>query len=503
MKKLLNRPLRGYLAGLALLFGSLALAQNFNGTVTAGSYNTNTVTGSYQIAGDNAIFFPFGDTTSIGVGPNALSVLNTSPAYNVAVGPYALYSDSTGTKNVAIGYSALSSNTSGSNNFAVGLNALTSNTTGSLQVAVGTAALAGNSGADNTAIGFGAVGGIGNGTQNVGIGQSTMAFSTSSSGAVAIGATALYACTDGCSYSTAIGYSALTASNAVRNVAIGAYTLESLTSGIDNVVVGTESAVRLTGGVDNIVLGVGSLTYDLTGDFNVAIGDLVLVSATGVDNTSVGHESGVAITTGSDNILLGFHAGSNVTTGSNNIEIGTPGTAADNNTIQIGVQGTQTQTTIAGIYGTMVAGSAVYVTSTGQLGVLGSSERFKTDIATMPELSDKLAQLRPVTFHYKTDPKSIQQYGLIAEEVDKVYPELVIRDDHGEIQGVRYEELAPMLLNEIQEQHQIIAAQATEIRDLKQQQKQFATHLEVNALKQQLRSALAALQAKDQLVAQR
>lgn len=501
--KFLKHALLGCLAGLCLLFGPLALAQNFNGTVTAGKYNTNSVTGSYQIAGDNAILFPSGDITSIGVGPDALSVLATSPAYNIAVGPYALYSDSTGIKNVAIGYSALSSNTSGSNNFAVGLNALTSNTTGSLQVAVGSAALAGNSGADNTAIGFGAIGGIGNGTQNVGIGQSAMAKSTSSNGAVAIGATALYACTDGCSYSTAIGFSALNASNAVRNVAIGAYALGSLTSGIDNVVVGTESALQLTGGIDNVVLGIGSLTNDLTGDYNVAIGDLVLVSATGNDNTSVGHGSGVAITTGTNNTLFGFQAGNNVTTGSNNIEIGTAGTAADNNTIQIGVQGTQTQTTVAGIYGTIVTGSAVYVTSTGQLGMLGSSERFKTDIAPMPALSAKLSQLRPVIFHYKTDPKRIQQYGLIAEEVDKVYPELVIRDDHGKIQGVRYEELAPMLLNEIQKQHQIIAAQATEIRDLKQQQKQFATHSEISDLKQQLQAALAALHAKDQLVAQR
>jgi len=130
--KPMKHPLLGYLAGLGLLFGSLALAQSFNGTVTAGNYNTNTVNGRYQIAGNNAIFFPFGDTSSIGIGPNALQALSTSPARNLAVGPYALYLDSTGTGNVAIGYSALSNNTSGSNNFAIGYNALTSNTTGSL-----------------------------------------------------------------------------------------------------------------------------------------------------------------------------------------------------------------------------------------------------------------------------------------------------------------------------------------------------------------------------------
>jgi uncharacterized coiled-coil protein SlyX len=170
-------------------------------------------------------------------------------------------------------------------------------------------------------------------------------------------------------------------------------------------------------------------------------------------------------TTGGYNIALGFDAGYNVTTGSNNIEIGTEGTASDNNTIQLGVQGTQTKTLIAGIYGTTLTGSAVYVTATGQLGVLGSSERFKTGIAPMPELSDKLNQLRPVTFHYKTDRSSIQQYGLIAEEVDKIYPELVIRNPKGEIQGVRYEELAPMLLSEIQRQQKKISAEGARLSE--------------------------------------
>jgi hypothetical protein len=121
-----------------------------------------------------------------------------------------------------------------------------------------------------------------------------------------------------------------------------------------------------------------------------------------------------------------------------------------------------------------VTGSAVYVTSSGQLGVQGSSERFKTDIATMTPDSEKLQQLRPVTFHYKTDPDKVTQYGLIAEEVAQVYPELVIRDDSGKIMGVHYEELAPLLLNEIQRQQRINAqqaasndAQAREIAELK------------------------------------
>jgi hypothetical protein len=118
----------------------------------------------------------------------------------------------------------------------------------------------------------------------------------------------------------------------------------------------------------------------------------------------------------------------------------------------------------------------------------------------MGETTEKLQQLRPVTFHLKTDPKGAVQYGLIAEEVAKVYPELVIRDDAGKIQGVRYEELAPMLLNEVQKQ-------AAEIRDLKQQQKQSVTQAaklrDVQQQLAELHAALVKLQRKDELVAQR
>jgi hypothetical protein len=130
-----------------------------------------------------------------------------------------------------------------------------------------------------------------------------------------------------------------------------------------------------------------------------------------------------------------------------------------------------------------VTGSAVFITSSGQLGVLASSERYKTEIAPMGAGTEKLQELRPVSFHLKSEPNGPVQYGLIAEEVAKVYPELVIRDDKGKIQGVRYEELAPMLLNEVQKQ-------GAEIRDLKK-------------LVIDMQAGLTNLQAKDKLVARR
>jgi hypothetical protein len=192
-------------------------------------------------------------------------------------------------------------------------------------------------------------------------------------------------------------------------------------------------------------------------------------------------------------------------TGSNNIDIGNQGLAGDNNTIKIGTQGTQTVTYIAGVYDNALSGFPVVVTSTGQLGVMGpSSERFKTTIAPMGSNTAKLGKLRPVTFHLKTDPKGALQYGLIAEEVAKVYPELVIRDEKGRIDGVRYDELAPMLLNEGQQQQKAAVAQAAKIavQDAKigDLEHQLA---ELKDLKQELHAAFLTLQAQGKLVAQR
>ena len=117
---------------------------------------------------------------------------------------------------------------------------------------------------------------------------------------------------------------------------------------------------------------------------------------------------------------------------------------------------------VAGIESTKVTGNAVYVTAGGKLGVLASAERYKTAIESMGSNTDKLLRLRPVTFHLKNEPNGAVQYGLIAEEVNKIYPELVIHDEAGAIQGVRYDELAPMLLNEVQKQQ-------AQLRDVKQQ----------------------------------
>jgi hypothetical protein len=182
-----------------------------------------------------------------------------------------------------------------------------------------------------------------------------------------------------------------------------------------------------------VASGVQSLFKNTSGFHNTAFGTITLYNNSGHSNTAIGYQ-----------------AGYNVTTRSNNIEIGSLGTGSDNNTIRLG--STQTATYIAGISGTAMSGADVVVSSSGRLGVLPSSARYKKDIQSLNNRSQGLWQLRPVTFRYKQDPQGERQYGLIAEQVAKVYPELVVRGDKGEIESVQYRELIPLMLNEMQHQ---------------------------------------------------
>jgi hypothetical protein len=160
------------------------------------------------------------------------------------------------------------------------------------------------------------------------------------------------------------------------------------------------------------------------------------------------------------NLALGYGAGSNLTGGSSNIYVGSPGPgvlSAESTTMRLGQS--QTRAFIAGIYNTSLIGGLkpVYINSAGQLGTVVSSARYKRNIQPMGSQSEKLQQLRPVTFRYKHDPQGEQQYGLIAEEVAKVYPELVIKGADGKVESVQYHALIPMLLNEVQHQQQELA----------------------------------------------
>jgi hypothetical protein len=308
---------------------------------------------------------------------------------------------------------------------------------------------------------------------------------------------------------TAMGSNALfnvkLSESACHNTASGEDALYSDTSGSYNTATGFSSLYSNKTGDNNTAAGYQSLYYNATGSSNTASGyEALFTNTAGSDNTALGAGALRSAKTGNNNIAVGYEAGYNLTSGINNIEIGNKGLATDYNMIKIGVEGLQAKTFIAGIYKTSVSGSAVMVNSSGQLGVVVSSERFKTDIESMGSHTAKLQALRPVEFHLKTDPHGAVQYGLIAEEVAKVYPELVIRDETGRIDGVRYDELAPMLLNELQEQQKVMAAQSANIAA--QDQRAAAQDTKIARLQEQLASiqaALVKLQPTDQLVAQR
>jgi Chaperone of endosialidase len=247
-----------------------------------------------------------------------------------------------------------------------------------------------------------------------------------------------------------------------------------------------------TTGGNNTASGVDALYNNSTGASNTADGTYALDSnSSGSNNTASGFNALVNNTTGGNNIGLGYKAASNIVAGNNNIDIGNTGTSSDTNTVRIGIQSTQTRTFIAGVSGILSGGSeatelAVNRT-TGQIGVIPSSARFKRDIHDMGGASTGLMRLRPVSFRYKDDPSGTLQYGLIAEEIARVYPELVVRGTDGKVESVRYLELTGLLLNELQKQvHQLqtkdaqLAAQQREIDA-------FSTRLA--ALEQQARTA--------------
>jgi len=152
------------------------------------------------------------------------------------------------------------------------------------------------------------------------------------------------------------------------------------------------------------------------------------------------------------------NAGLNLTTGSNNVDIGNAGVAGESNKIRIGTVGTQNATFIAGISGVGVTGSPVLVNSNGKLGVMSSSARFKEAIKPMDNASEAILQLKPVTFRYKEeiDPDGIPQFGLVAEDVEKINPDLVARDADGKVNTVRYDAMNAMLLNEFLKEHRAV-----------------------------------------------
>jgi trimeric autotransporter adhesin len=415
-----------------------------------------------------------------GVGTSALGgpAATAAGGYNTATGFQALESN-TNSFNAAFGATALTTNTSGSANTALGNSALEFNVSGGNNTASGSNALyfndKDNTGASgNTADGAGAMNNNTSGSNNTAVGLSALQ-----------GANCPSTCGTG-SYNTAIGMQSLYSnSTGAYNTASGASALYSNTSGTDNDAVGVRALFANTIGYRNTAVGSYSLESNQSGDYNNAVGySAMAYNQSGSFNNAQGYLALENNISGNYNIAIGQYAGY-YTTGSSNIDIGSEGAAGENNVIRIGNGASATY--ISGIYNntSISDGLTVVINSNGQLGTSGSSssERLKTDIESMGSNSQKLQRLRPVTFHYRADTHHTLRYGLIAEEVARVYPELVVRDPNGRIDGVRYDELTPMLLNELQQQ-------AAEIRELKKQLVE-------------MQAGLLELRAKGELVAER
>ena len=356
---------------------------------------------------------------------------------NTAEGQNALLSLTTGTDNTAIGFNALINNTTGSTNTATGSLALNSNTTALANTAVGYQALYSNtSGGGDNAFGFGAL------SSNI---------------------------------------------SGIRNLAVGSGALGSLTSG----------------------------------DLNVAVGNIALFQGVTVNfNTALGRRA-LFRSQGDQNVGLGFFAGGNLNDGGNNIYVGNVGPVpigSESNTIRIGMQKATTVTVgnppfetylmpahtatfIAGITGTAVTGRPVMINANGKLGTPPSSARFKNGIKPMDKASEAILALKPVSFRYKKeiDAEGILQFGLVAEDVEKVNPDLVARDEQGKAYTVRYEAVNAMLLNEFLKEHRQVQEQEATITQLKStvaKQEATAAHQqkEIEALTAGLQKVSAQIQ---------
>ena len=281
---------------------------------------------------------------------------------------------------------------------------------------------------------------------------------------------------------TAIGAEALLENTeGIENTANGGGALQFNTRGSFNTATGFRALFDNTTGTNNTATGF-ALTSNVTGGGNTAIGYNALASNTNGDfNTAIGVDA-LSPTIGNGNIAIGWRAGTNHATGDHNIYIASEGTASESNTIRIGrnpfnPSGATTATFIQGISGaTVPTGVAVIVDTNGHLGTTTSSARFKDAIKPMDRASEAILALKPVTFHYKKelDPDGIPQFGLVAEEVEKVNPALVARDDQGKPYTVRYEAVNAMLLNEFLKEHRKVEQLTKDFESkLAEQQKQI------------------------------
>jgi len=422
------------------------------------------------------------------------------PNFTTAEGTNALKNLASGAGNTGIGWFSLFSDTTASFNTAVGVGTLLFNN-GDENTAIGAATLLFNTASGNTAIGSRALlnntagGTVGNiqGIDvgpNVAVGQQALESNTVASANTAVGYQVLHSFTTGpvgfeqFGLCTAVGFRALgNATGGLSNSGFGYQALMNNTDGANNTAVGLLALFDNTTGSSNVAIGNNALVHNDTGDNNTGVGLNALESnISGSENTAIGFNA-FAGGTGSGNTVFGGFAADTVV-GDNNTVLGFQAGGSigiANNVICIGAnvagQTVSDSCYIGNIFNaTSSGGSAVFVNANGKLGTTVSSRRFKEEIKPMDKASEAILALKPVTFHYKSDNTHTPQFGLIAEEVKKVNPDLVVPDKEGKPYSVRYDQVNAMLLNEFLKEHKKVEEQQATIIDLKStESKQEAT----------------------------
>ena len=413
---------------------------SYNTAVGAGALDLNTADNNTAV-GVAALLLNTTGTNNTADGVAAL-VFNDGGEGNTATGAFALYSNTQGDFNTANGEFSLYFNTTGERNTAIGDSALYLNTEGSRNTAIGNPAMLNNTtGDDNTAIGAGAL------------------FSNTADENTAVGAAALSDNTTG-GLNTAMGFSALSSNNTgIANTATGWHALFSNTTGQRNTANGRSALESNTEGNFNIALGEFALAENTTGNLNTAIGYLALQINNGSQNTAIGESTLIKNTTGSQNTAIGVTAGSGVTTASDVICIGAAGANVDSSCY------------IRNIWQQPGGSQAVFVNADGKLGAQVSSRRFKHDVKPMEQSSEVIYRLKPVSFRYNAEiePTGPLAFGLIAEDVEHIDPDLVTRDKNGNAFSVRYDQVNAMLLNEFLKEHRTVKQQEATIARLEKQ----------------------------------
>lgn len=480
------------------------LSNGGNGNVIMGknAFKNNTV-GAYNVCiGDETLYSSTACDGCTAIGDHALRTISTGIAGAVAVGYQSLMANTTGAANTAVGGSSLTSNISGSNNTAVGYQALIANTTGSGNTALGLSLSSNTSGSNNTVVGYQTLNAntIGSGntcvgyramlsatgplSENTAIGYQAMQGTKTYLSCIAIGNNALDCSTTGTLTGTvAIGTDTLTnLTDGANNTAIGYRALNANTTGDNNTVVGYQALNANTTGSSNNALGYQALNANTTGGDNISIGyQNMLVNTTGNANICIGNYCGDGMTTGSNNTIIGSNAGELLTTGSTNIFlgkdagnlvsgahfgnicIGSQGAVADN-CIYIGNTVSAVKNIQAGIRGVTIqpSGIAVLIDANHQLGTVASSRVLKDGIEPMTSIIQKIKQVVPSSFHFKSDESKTKTYGFIAEDFANVFPELVVDIPDSilypgeKLKTIQYHILPTVALKAIKEQQAMI-----------------------------------------------